>query len=89
MFKFLILLTILKTVVCLKEDLSLIKSETVDISLRFKSVKCTFFDPNFINLTKCYVKAVSRNVSTMNILYQITQEWKAPVIVFYATYTFN
>jgi hypothetical protein len=81
MLKFLIFLTFFSGVVSFKEDLSFIKSDTVNISLRFKSVKCTFANSTYINISKCFVKAVSRNVTTMNILYEIVKEWKAPVMV--------
>jgi hypothetical protein len=60
------------------------------INMKFKSAKCKVFDPSYGAVTKCYVKALSRNISTLNIVANITKVTKAPIFIeCKAHYRFN
>jgi hypothetical protein len=60
------------------------------INMKFKSAKCKVLDPSYGVVSKCYVKAYNRNVSTLNIDANITKVAKAPIFIeCKAHYRFN
>jgi hypothetical protein len=51
------------------------------INMKFKSVKCKNLDPSYSKINKCYVKPISRNVSTLNLDVEILKVMRAPIFV--------
>lgn len=64
----------------------LIKNQTTSeysswINLKFKSVKCFLFDPTYAKFNKCYIKAVSRKLSTLNFHMEVLKIVRGPINV--------
>jgi hypothetical protein len=60
------------------------------MNMKFKSAKCKLFDTSYGNVSKCYVKAINRNVSTLNIEAFIHKVVRAPIFIeCKAYYRFN
>jgi hypothetical protein len=51
------------------------------INMKFKSVKCKIWEPSYAKFDKCFVKPISRNVSTLNLDYNILKVVRGPIIV--------
>lgn len=51
------------------------------IHMKFKSVKCKVLDPSYLNLKKCFVKPISRNVSTLNLAADILKIARGPIYI--------
>lgn len=51
------------------------------INMKFKGVKCRILAPSYGVLNKCYVKPISRNVSTLNIDFDILKVVRGPIMI--------
>lgn len=66
-----------------------------ECTTRFKSVKCTVFNPEGIKLNYCEVKAVSRTVSFLNLGVTLSKKIVAPcyvnsnILIFTLTLSYN
>jgi hypothetical protein len=56
-------------------------SEEADFSLKFKSVKCTVDEPEVMKMNFCYIKPISRAVSSLNLGAELFEEFASPTEV--------
>lgn len=71
-FVFLIIFNIIKTL----ESVEI--GDTKSFSIKFKSIKCISNKPEYLKFKFCYVKPVSRSVSTINVGFQLFEDFSAP-----------
>jgi hypothetical protein len=51
------------------------------MKMKFKSVKCNIMEPSYAKTLKCFVKPISRNLSTLNLDFELLKIIRGPIIV--------
>jgi hypothetical protein len=51
------------------------------INVKFKSVRCKILDESYGKMNKCFVKPISRNLSTLNLNFDIIKVVRAPIFI--------
>jgi hypothetical protein len=51
------------------------------INFKFKSVRCKIMEPSYVKVNKCFVKPISRNISFLNLDYDILKIVRGPIFV--------
>lgn len=57
---------------------SLDPADKAQFSLKFKSIKCLIDKPESVNLNFCFIKPISRTTSSLNIGFQLLEDWRGP-----------
>lgn len=74
-----VIITYLLLVLATREFFTL--EENVEIksfSMKFKSIKCVGNKPEYVKIKFCFVKPVSRSISTVNVGYELLEDYMAP-----------
>lgn len=58
-------------------------AKPTQIESKLKAVKCFIVAHEIMSLKKCYIKAISRNTSTLNIIANLSRTVTSPIYVNY------